>query len=425
MDQTGLAQKGGPVMSDLRISLGELEQANHLVEGDCDLYLACDPLTAAQPKNLAVCDPQRTVAVVSAAFTPTGRMVIDPGVSAPDGAMLVRRITRRTRGDRTVAFDAHGTCQRLFGTDQAANLMLVGAAYQAGALPLTPASIERAIEINGAAVEMNVQAFRRGRQLVADPDALALAVEAVTPAEPGAMLRDRARAIAEVVSAPQGGRLQELVLRRVDELIGYQDARYATRYAERIAAVRAAERRVPGDRTELSEAAAIGLHKLMAYKDEYEVARLHLDPGFRAQLTRAFGPGADVSFKLQPPALKALGMKRKIGVPGRLGRLLFRALVPLRRLRHTALDPFGRDEVRKTERALIAEYEALLAEIYDAVDETNYDVAVQLASLPDVVRGYDEVKLGNVERYRSELEALRPRLHEPSREAAERLRVVS
>ena len=429
MDQTGLAQKGGPVVSDLRISRDAAQQANHLVTGDCDLYLACDPLTAAQPRNLAACDPRRTFAVLSTAITPTGRMVVDPDTPAPDASTVARRVTRRTRSDGTFAFDAHANCRRLFGSDQAANVMLIGAAYQAGALPLTAASIERAIELNGASVEMNVQAFRRGRQLVAEPEALAQAVEAVSPGHPVTPPTVAALAIADVIAAPAGSRLEQLVLRRVDELIAYQDADYARRFADRVAAVRTAERRMPGDRTALTEAAAIGLHKLMAYKDEYEVARLHLDPSFRAQLARDFGPDAEVSFNLQPPALKALGLKGKIGVPGRLGRALFRGLVPLRRLRHTALDPFGRDEVRKAERALIAEYDGLLSEIADQVDERNYDVAVELASLPDLVRGYDEVKLRNVERYRSELEALRPALSsrspatpDPSRSAGSALR---
>ena len=167
--------------------------------------------------------------------------------------------------------------------------------------------------------------------------------------------------------------------------------------------------RVPGS-SALTEAVAFSLFKLMAYKDEYEVARLHRDPAFRRELADRYGDDAAYHFMLHPPVLKALGMDRKIAVPAAAGQVMFGALAPLKRLRGTKLDVFGRDHVRVIERELIAEYEALLDEICARLDERNHAVAVELAALPDLVRGYDEVKLGNVATYRTQMQRLRAHL---------------
>jgi indolepyruvate ferredoxin oxidoreductase len=171
--------------------------------------------------------------------------------------------------------------------------------------------------------------------------------------------------------------------------------------------VRVAEAdKVPG-RSGLAEAVAFNLHKLMAYKDEYEVARLHLDPGLGKDIEARFGADTTYTFMLHPPMLKALGMQRKIKVPGKVGVATFKALAGMKRLRQTRLDPFGRDHVRVVERELIEEYDALLDEIVERLGEANHEVAVELAGLPDLVRGYDEVKLRNVDRYHEELSRLR------------------
>ena len=189
-----------------------------------------------------------------------------------------------------------------------------------------------------------------------------------------------------------GSKLEHLVAVRVAELIGFHDRAYAERYARRVERVRAAEaERVPGSE-ELAEAVAFNLHKLMAYKDEYEVARLHLDSAFTEQLQANFGADASFAFKLHPPILKALGLKKKISIPGRPGRLMFQGLAAMKRLRFTRLDPFGRDHTRVLERELITEYESLVDELTERLAPGNHEIAVRLAGLPDMVRGYDEVK---------------------------------
>jgi indolepyruvate ferredoxin oxidoreductase len=420
LDQTGLAQKGGPVVSDLRITTTPMDQANKLAAADCDLYLACDLLVGAQAHLLTVTDAARTVAVTSTAQVPTGQMVVDTRLSFPPVSPLLARIDRSTRSALNVALDAPAVAERLFGTDQVANMLLVGAAYQAGALPLRAESIEAALELNGVAVAANVQAFRRGRQAVADRGALDAALVSTAPAEPDgpgprgpaalAALGPQEAAIVGLVAAPAAGELARLVASRVPMLVGYQDRAYARRYAARVERVRAAEEAaVPGS-TEVAEAVAFSLFKLMAYKDEYEVARLHRDPAFRRELADRFGDESSYRVMLHPPVLKALGVQRKIAVPGRAGQAMFAALAPLKRLRGSRWDPFGRDHVRVIERELLAEYEGLLDEIVERISAENHSVAAELAALPDLVRGYDEVKLRNVETYRVQAARLRRHL---------------
>jgi indolepyruvate ferredoxin oxidoreductase len=267
--------------------------------------------------------------------------------------------------------------------------------------------VEQAIELNGVAVEMNLQALRRGRQSVCDPEGLAAALEAVTPEKATQTVTSDAVALAAVVRAEPGSELARRVLIRVSDLIAYQNRSYALRYAKRVEEVRLAEERQVGGGTKLAEEAAFSLYKLMAYKDEYEVARLHLDSGLAADISGQFGADAKFVFMLHPPSLKALGMQRKLRVPGKAGVAMFKALASMKRLRGTPLDPFGRDHVRVIERELIAEYEALLSEIAERLTVENYPLAIEMAGLPDMVRGYDEIKLANVELYHDRLATLR------------------
>lgn len=262
------------------------------------------------------------------------------------------------------------------------------------------------------AVETNLQAFRRGRQAVADRAALEAAVTAAAGVSAPAALSRLAQRIAPIVAAEPRSELERLVRVRVGELVDYQDAAYARRYAARVEQVRAREAATVGG-TALAEAVAVGLHKLMAYKDEYEVARLHLDSAAGAALRARYGADAQTRVMLHPPVLKALGVTRKIAIPGPVATAMFRALAPMKRLRHTRWDVFGRDHVRVVERALVAQYDALLEEILDTLDPQTLQVAVELAGLPDLVRGYDEVKLRNVQAYRKRVADLRPRLHAP------------
>ncbi len=384
LDQMGLAQKGGAVVSDIRLSPEPFAGANKLTPGSCDLYLGCDLLVAADPVQLAAVAPDRTIAVTCTSRVPTGAMVGDTAVTFPDVPATVARIHELTRAGLGVAVDARAATSALLGDDQCTNVFLVGAAVQAGALPVPSRFLEEALELNGVAVEANIAAFRAGRRYVAD----------VASGAAGASVID-----------DEG--VDEVIRRRISELTAYQDAAYAAEYAGHVRAIAMAERNSLGSPGQLTETYARQLFKLMAYKDEYEVARLSLDPALGAAVTAQFGAGARYHYRLHPPVLRALGMKKKISL-GPWFRPAFRALYASRGVRGTAWDVFGRTEVRRTERALPGEYRDAVAAVLPRLSAETLPALVALAELPDLVRGYEHVKLANVARFRTELaEAVR------------------
>jgi indolepyruvate ferredoxin oxidoreductase len=404
LDQTGLSQKGGPVVSHLKISEQPEEVSSKVSAGGADCYLGFDLLVATSPVNLDHTRSDKTIAVVSTSQVPTGAMVTSTDVHFPDASGLLASINRNTRKDENAFLDALGLAETLFDDHMAANLIVLGAAYQAGAIPVAAAAIERAIALNGVSVTMNTQAFRAGRLVVADPSWAATlkrrrvgAVETTTP------MTAEARALIETAGAT--GETRRLLEVRVPELFDYQDAAYARRYVDVVRRVVEAERRVAPDRTALSEAVARHLFKLMAYKDEYEVARLHLRNDLATVLKNEYPDGVTVKYNLHPPLLRAFGWERKI----RFGRWfdgVFRALHGMRGLRGGPLDLFGWPEVRRVERALIGEYIGLVDKALAGLNAGSYDKAVKLAALPDLIRGYEHVKLANVRRYREQVRAL-------------------
>jgi indolepyruvate ferredoxin oxidoreductase len=404
LDQTGLSQKGGPVVSHLKITERPEELANKIAAGAADCYLGYDILVATVPANLDHARSDRTIAVVSTSQVPTGAMVTHTDVQFPEGGGLRASIDRITRKDENVYLDALGLAERLFGDHMAANMLLLGAAYQAGAIPVGAAAIEQAIALNAVSVEMNTQAFRAGRLAVMAPEFLADMQEhrlgAVEVAPP---LRAGARALIDRTGAE--GELRRLLAIRVPELIDYQDERYAREYVDFVARVRTAEQAaVPGE-TRLSEAVARYLFKLMAYKDEYEVARLHLKADLGRRLAEEFPGGARVQYNLHPPLLRALGVTRKLKF-GTWFDAAFRTLAGLKGLRGTALDPFGWAAVRRVERALPGEYRALVERTLPGLSRDTYERAVRAARLPDLIRGYEGIKLGNVDKFREEARSL-------------------
>jgi len=413
LDQTGLAQKGGAVVSDVKIMQEAITQSNRIGVGKADLYLGCDLLVAASDAYLGVASPDRTVAIVSTAEVPTGSMVTDPAVSFPQSEATVGKVRATTRADLSSYTDARRMTLDLFDDDQYANIFLVGMATQLGALPLDPTKIEAAITLNGVAVDRNLQAFRRGRQLISDPDAVNDAIASRQPQQPEAALHPQAEAIAEAVQCSADSPLGQLVRRRVNDLIAYQNVAYARSYAELIEKVRGVEERAQPGATRLALAAAQYLHKIMAYKDEYEVARLSIDPALKRAMEEEFGAGYRSSFKLHPPILRAMGINRKISL-GSWFIPVFMLLYRLRGLRHTPFDVFGWARVRRVERQLVADYRALLEDLSAVVTVDNLDIAIQIAELPDVIRGYEDVKLRSVERYQSQLDDLRSQLAGPT-----------
>ena len=398
LDQTGLAQKGGPVVSDVRIARDPIEGSNKASAGAADLLLGFDVLGAANPRNLLVADAARTIAVVNTHAAPTAAMVTDTGVKFPALERNVAAIGKATRAEENVYVDAEALSEALFGDHMPTNTVLIGAAYQAGCLPLSADALQQAIRLNGAAVEKNLAAFAWGRAVVAAPEAVRAVLEGEAAAPPAPL---EGEALEFVEASGASGELRRLLSVRVVELLAYQGAALARRYVEDVVAVARAERErgAPGE-TAIAEAYARGLFKLMAYKDEYEVARLHLDAVEQARVRGEFGDGAKVYVMLHPPVLRAMGLKRKIKL-GRTAAPTFRMLRAMKGLRGTRLDPFGHAEVRRVERALPGEYRALVARSLERLTPVTHGVVAEIAELPDVVRGYEDIKLANVVKFRA------------------------
>jgi indolepyruvate ferredoxin oxidoreductase len=396
LDQTGLSQKAGPVTSHLRISTEPVASSNRISQGAADCILAFDLLTAVEPKNLAVGNPERTIAIASISRTPTGEMVYDGSIEHPSDEVLLSRLDLRTRS--LVSFDALAAAEQLFGNTTTANFLLVGAAYQAGAIPVSATAIEEAISLNGVAVQVNQAAFRWGRVAVAEPDAFRAATVA-----PGG---DRVLVVPDHLFATTSvaGSARELLQRRAADLVAYQGDRTAARLIALTQRVWVAEQTVTG-RTDLSEAVIRNFFKLIAYKDEYEVARMLTDPAFLASVRAQVPGGENLTFKLHPPMLKALGREKKIGMGPRT-HVVLRVLARGKWLRGTVLDPFGHSRIRRTERRLVAHYERTINDLLQSLTSDSYERAVAVASAPELIRGYEEVKIRSLATYSARLTEL-------------------
>ncbi len=405
LDQIGLSQKAGPVVSDLRLSRSQPTATNRLGEGQADLLLAFDQLVAASERGLLTADPSRTAVVGSTSPTPTGEMITHPGVRLPTPGDLTRRIAGVTRSDAQHWADAFEITEDLFGRATTANVFVVGMAYQAGCLPIRAKHIEEAIGLNATAVEANLAAFRWGRAQVAAPQAVASArrveltddVEVVESAHvvPAAI----AARIAALAAPPA---LRTALTRYAAELCAWQSARTARAWLDVLERVSTAERAVDQESTRLLGAVAANLFKLMAYKDEYEVARLMTDADGLAVAREVAGRRGRITWKLHPPLLRAMGLSHKIGVPSWASPAI-RLLAKGKRLRGTPFDPFGYAHVRRLERELPSEYVAAIDRALARLNASNLDAAVKLAELPDLVRGYENIKLARVESYRQRL----------------------
>ncbi len=382
LDQTGLSQKAGPVVSDLRITRQETAVSNHGNASGVDCLLAFDLLVGASDANLAGVRSDRTVVIASTDAVPTGQMVTHPDIAPPDGAVLAERVGQVSRAGENRFLDAAGLADGLLGSTTTANILLLGAAVQAGAIPVHVDAIEQAIMLNGVAVETNLAAFRWGRAWVTDARAVEAAAGLVRPIGPES--------------------LDDLVTRLADDLVDYQSAAYAAQFRSVVDAARAADRASGTGSMRYTEAVTRNLHKLMAYKDEYEVARLLLDDAARAGYEAVGGGDTTVTYHLHPPMLRSLGLDRKL----KLRRTAVPALQALRRskrVRGTLADPFRWAEVRRVERAMIPEYIDAVTALNRRLDADTYDESVTIASLPDQVRGYEDLKLRRAAAYRAEL----------------------
>jgi indolepyruvate ferredoxin oxidoreductase len=383
-DQTGLSQKAGPVVST--VTIGDP------IPGRIGVLLALDALASSTPANLAGLDSDNSVAIVSTSIAPTGRMIGKVDSHGLDLGPLRVELSKRTDASRNLYVDASHIVTALLGTAVTANVFMVGVAYQAGFIPLPGEAIERAIELNGTAVEANLAAFRWGRRWTVDPEAVDNAA--------GASIAYDLQPYA--VDGVDDAVLRELIERRAGDLVGYQNRRYAARYVDVVVKAHRAEKAAGGDGV-FASTVARQLHHVMAYKDEYEVARLLL--AGRAKVAAQFGDDSKMTWNLYPPMLRSMGLGRKLRF-GSWSVPVMATLGKMKGMRGTPFDLFGRAKVRRTERALIDEYIELVAES-SALLATNPAKALQLVGLIDQVRGYEGVKLANVERYRDALAAAR------------------
>ena len=370
LDQTGLAQKGGAVISSVILSARPIEASAKIGYGNADLLLGFDLLGAASAENLKRAHASRTVAVVNTAEVPTGDAIRGGARLAGPGA-AVDLINHYTRKDRNLFLDASRLAEGLFASHMAVNIFLLGAAWQGGLIPISETAIEEAIRLNKVDAERNVQAFLWGRRYYHD----APAVESlVAPPAPPADNRS-------------------LVERRQADLMRYQNAAYAARYAAFVGEVAS---RQPA----LAETVARNLYKLMAYKDEYEVARLLTNPAREAQIRGMWEQVESIGYNLYPPLLRAMGLKRKLKLGGWF-RAPLSVLASMKWLRGTPFDLFGYAAVRREERALIPWYEQLVRDCLDRATPDNLALVQEIVALPGQIRGYENIKLASIRKVKA------------------------
>ena len=394
LDMTGMSQKNGSVTSHVRIAMTpEAIRAQRIATGEADLVLGCDMLTAGAHDAISKMRAGRTHVVINTHQQPTGHLARQPDWQYP--ADEVQSLINDSVEGRAEYIDATRLATALMGDSIATNLFMLGFAYQKGLLPLSEAALMKAIELNGVAVEANQKAFLWGRRAAADRRS----VERIAmPAQP------------VILNMPET--LSSIVKRHIQYLTGYQNAAYARQYELFVDQVRHTEATLgQGDR--LARAVAKSLFKLMAYKDEYEVARLYTDGGFIDKLRQQFDGKLTLQFHLAPP-LFATTDAQGHPVKKAYGAWIWQAMQLLARmkfLRGTAFDPFGRTAERKMERQLIADYREVIASVLTTLDSQRLPQAVALAMLPEKIRGFGHVKELAVQRYRTELEAALRRIH--------------
>ena len=388
-DAAGLAQKGGATWSHIQIAnRPEAIFTTKVDTAQADLVIACDPLVAAQRPTLATMQPGRTWVALNRHGAPTASLVRNPDWQFPEAgcdSALEQAVGAQGLG----AFDAEQAATELLGDSIYANPLLLGYAWQHGRIPLGRAAILRAMELNGVQVAANQAAFEWGRRCAHDPS--------------GVRSLFAAQKVIQIVRRPS---LDETIARRTEFLSAYQNAAYAEQYRAFVARVREAE--APLSSTRLTEAVAQGLFKLMAYKDEYEVARLHADAAFAAKIGEMFDGEVKLVHHFAPPILGKTDAQGR-PVKQAFGPWMHKALpwlAKLKFLRGTAFDPFGRTEERRTERALIQEYRASVEALLARLSKERLDTAVEIARLPLEIRGFGHVKAANLEKVRAKWLAL-------------------
>jgi indolepyruvate ferredoxin oxidoreductase len=406
-DSAGLAQKGGATWSHVQIAnRPDAILATKVGTAEADLVIGCDPIVTANKSTLAVMREGRTFVALNTHATPTAAFVSNPDWQFPAGNCDAA-IAAAAGPDHVGGVDADTLAVQLLGDSIYTNPLMLGYAWQQGRVPLTLAALMRAIELNGVQVENNKAAFEWGRRAAHDPQG----VKAIV----------RAGQVIELVK--RSVNIDELIARRVEFLTAYQNAGYAARYRTFVESARAKEAELVFSRTatrpdaarpstRLTEAVARSLFKLMAYKDEYEVARLHADPKFLAKVASQFegelGKDFKLAYHLAPPATAKKNarcelQKQRFG-PWMLSA--FRLLERMKFLRGTPFDPFGRSDERRVERELVDEYRRSIEEVLRALGPANHGLAIEIARIPDGIRGYGHVKARHLAAVRPKWDAL-------------------
>ncbi|MFT5392147.1 MAG: indolepyruvate ferredoxin oxidoreductase, partial [Gammaproteobacteria bacterium] len=384
LDQTGLAQKNGAVGSHVRICANPDDlHATRISAGGARLLLGCDIVTASTPDVLAMMDQGMSSAVINGHVTPPAAFVIDNTIDL-SSRVMAKQITEATGPQRAEFVDATTCATALLGDSIASNLFMVGFAYQKGLIPLQRESIEEAIRLNAVAVDFNLQAFSWGRLAVADR----AKVEELTH---GVMSGT------DEFDEPES--LDELVERRIRFLTDYQNSAYAKNYEALVSQARKVEREKTPGHTELGDAIARNLFKLMAYKDEYEVARLYTDPAFMEKVKAQFDGDFSLRFHLAPPLFAKRNEQSGELIKREYGPWMLKVmglLASFRGLRGGAFDIFGYTAERKMERQLIADYRTTMATVMDELTPENHGIAIDIAQVPDKIRGFGHVKERNV-----------------------------
>jgi len=404
LDFTGLSQKNGAVMSHIRLAPAPEDlHSVRIAAGGANLLLGCDMVVAASPNALSRVEAGVTRAVINSYLTPTAAFVINGDFDFQTEAM--RRAIREASGGHGTDFvDGTGLATALLGDSIATNLFMLGFAFQKGLVPLSLEAILRAIELNNVAVETSKRTFAWGRLAAHD---LARVEAQARPTLP--------------VEAPAAQSLADIVARRVADLTQYQNAAYAARYQSFVAKAEAAEKARAKGRSGLAETVAKSLYKLMAYKDEYEVARLYTDGSFLRKLNTQFEGDFTLEFNLAPPLLARRDPTTGHLQKQKFGPWMFRAfrlLAGLKGLRGTAWDIFGYSAERKSERRLIGEYEATMQEILGRLDTHNHALALQIAALPEQIRGYGHIKERNLKSVKEREANLLAAFRSPAPEAS-------
>ena len=389
-DMTGLAQKGGSVLSHLRVSSNAaILTAPRIGTHEADLVLGNDLVVTSSKEVLRTINPDKSRVVLNSHLTPTAAFQRDGDIDF-DEYSAISLVKQSVRSDDVQCLDANQISLRLLGDTIGANMLLVGYALQKGWLPIDLESVTRAIELNGAAVPLNLSALGLGRLAAHEPGRLRKMLDDVVGEETSL------DTLAPIDDGPAA--LQERIARRCEFLTRYQDVAYANRYAALVDRVRSIESLQVPSADALTDSVARYYFKLLAYKDEYEVARLHTE-GLRSQLPQVLLPGTRLRFHLAPPILARKDRATGRPVKTEFGSWMFyvlRMLAKCKWVRGTVLDVFGFSAERRSERRLIAEYEALIEEILHGLTNDNHRLAVRLASVPEQIRGFGHVKSASV-----------------------------